>query len=93
MDRKLHEKFTNVFKNVYIFLIKFFLNGPDPEQNWAGTDPNKTQTTLYWAGLSPAEWTGLMIQPVATTIGYCARTHSNPSNIISRLLCMSIVTG
>jgi hypothetical protein len=55
----------DVFENV--FFCKF-LNGPDPKQNWVGTDPNKTQTTLYWVGLSPAAWTGLMIQPGLVTV-------------------------
>ena len=36
-----------MFLKMYFFCK--FLNAADPEQNWAGTDPNKTQTTLYWA--------------------------------------------
>jgi len=45
MDRKIWEKIMDVFENVFFFCK--FLNGLDPEQNWAGTNPNKTQTTLY----------------------------------------------
>jgi hypothetical protein len=66
MDRKIWEKIMDVFENVFFFCK--FLNGLDPEQNWAGTNPNKTQTTLYWAGLSPSAWTGLMIQPGLVTM-------------------------
>jgi len=65
MDRKIREKIKNVFENIF---FNCFWNGPDPKQNWVGADPNKIQTILYWAGLSPAAWTGLMIQPRLVTV-------------------------
>ena len=65
MDRKIREKIKNVFENIF---FNCFWNGPDLKQNWVGADPNKIQTILYWAGLSPVAWTGLMIQPRLVTV-------------------------
>ena len=39
-----------------IFFCKF-LNGPDPKQNWAGTDPKKNK--LPYIGLESAQPRGL----------------------------------
>jgi hypothetical protein len=61
----------------------------DPKKKLGRDQPNKIQTILYWAGLSPAACTELMIQPGLVVLP----VHSNQPNTITWLLCMSIVTG
>jgi hypothetical protein len=55
MDRKICKKIMDVFENVFFFCK--FLNGPDPKQNWAGTDPKKNK--LPYIGLESAQPRGL----------------------------------
>jgi len=87
MDRKIREKITNVFENIF----KIFWNWMDAAQKETGSRSaqNKIQTILYWPGLSPTAWMGLMIQPRMVTVPM----HSNQSIIIRRLLCSCTVTG
>jgi hypothetical protein len=71
-------KYTGKLKKISkIFFLKIFGTGLDPAQkkDWAKIKPkNKIRSPFYMAGLSPAEWAGLMFQPVRTGLfaGYCA---------------------
>ena len=86
MDRKIRKKITNVLKKNF----NFFWNRPDPTQKETGPrSAKKIQIILCWARLSPAAWTGLMIEPGLVTMPM----HNNQSNTISRLLCSCTVTG
>jgi hypothetical protein len=64
MDRKAQEKNTN-FQKIYIF-NHFLLLGRTQNKIGLGPTQIKHKLPLYWAGLNPTAWTGLMTNPMVS---------------------------
>jgi len=53
--------FEIIFEENLFFYFFLEWAGPGQKKKLSRDQPNKMQTIFYWAGLSPATWTGLMI--------------------------------